>query len=291
MAAGAGLAVGLGSTLRRHRVASRPKASREDRLLQLEPLLDRMDAIEFQANAARSATLKYDAKHTVATEAPEHLIRQIHEHEKRIETLQTRLDEAERRSAELSRSLNDQLANVRAEVPAALEAAFADRGEELGEQVRREMLASQADALAGFELALDERVSRRMAALDEILRQQSGSLAALAEKAASTDASLQKLIGAVERLVERITPAAELAAAPALLPDAPANPTEFLDLPFQAHLDREMKQDTPIKMFRTLEEIRENGGRQEDEPHKARFPLAQIMLAAIAGLFGAKFLR
>jgi len=176
IAVGAGVGVGIATFFGRRRMQSH-------RPINLEPLMERLDAIEGCIQLAEYAT---DTERLAATE----------------------LRLSEERFEEFTASVPDQI-----------NALVAPRVEDLRVRLRAEMEESIANRLQTFEQSLDERLSARIAAVERSLASQSESLNDLRYRASQTDVNLQKLVEAVERLCEQSKPAAVPEPAPVPFPE------------------------------------------------------------------------
>ena len=147
-----------------------------------------------------------------------------------------------KRQAKEIAALEQRFAKVSEDLPAAVEAAIAPRVDEVRTRLRAEMREAAAAGLAQIGQAIDVRLAGRMAALETTLGVQSSAIGALNQRALETDASMQKLISAVELLCDRAgaRPAPELVAEPS-----------FLDLPFQRQYEAALQREpaTPPRMF------------------------------------------
>ncbi|HWF07282.1 MAG TPA: hypothetical protein VG297_02405 [Bryobacteraceae bacterium] len=183
IAAGTGLAIGLGNN--RNRPAPEIPLSEKD----LPD--DRLAAIE-----SRLSALETRAPDTVA-----------------LADIDDRFDRQDREIA----ALRDQMAETRNKVSAAvivIESRFAEVAKDLPglvesvmtthvAKLRAEIHESVDATLESFEKTIDSKVTVRVATLEKALVDQSGIITALSQRALESDANLQRLISAVEKLCER----------------------------------------------------------------------------------------
>src|SRR6185437_11975169 len=208
VAAGTGLAMGFSSG--RSRAYSRPAPVRpsvppdsiSDDILDIEPLLDRIERLE--ARLESGGTSEY-------AQALADLERRIDENSRELALLREEITAAERRMTEST-------AAVRAEIPAIVEQQVSVRVDALEARFTEEIAQSQMQSLEIFERSIDEKISSRIGAIEKTLAGQSESIDALREHTAETDRNLQRLVVAIEKLCER----AQL---------IPAEPS------FEAHMD------------------------------------------------------
>jgi uncharacterized coiled-coil protein SlyX len=212
LAAGTGVALGFSASMGRRRNIETPLAQPGD-----ANGIDAIDAIEMR------------------------LQKQAME----IATLRAEVDASGRRASAEVVDLERRIANTRAELPAAIEATIAPRVAELRTRLQSEMREAAADGLARIDLATDEKVASRIAALETTLADQSTAIGALNRRAIETDTNLQKLIASVERLCDRA------GARPA--PEAAAEPS-FFELPFETQYKAALERDPvePPRMFASL---------------------------------------
>jgi hypothetical protein len=266
IAAGTGLAVGFGFAF-----GSRRSRSRGHRPVNIEPLIERLDRIEARVNEAEwrmapaGAGELSAAVRTSLTRMDERLIAQSRE----IELLRIRAAEDEALAAAEIRLTERRFKEAAAAIPAEIEAIVAPRAEHLREHLRREMKESIGKALGTFEVTLDERISSRINSLENRLLEHSTSLADLTHRASQSNANLEKLVSAVERLCDRRAPQPAPAAAPV------AEPT-LLELKSPEQAAETLRWSVP----------------REDEPLRSpRVTLAHVMIAAAAAFIGTRFLR
>jgi hypothetical protein len=225
-AAGAGVAIGICTV-----PAGRRAPLRTDDVLDIEPVLDRLESIERRYELAIQAKSAQDAE--IA------LLRQM------VDT----------------------------------------RGAEIQSRLEAEMEARHRQTLAAIDATIEKtvefRVSERIAAIERSLGEQSVSIEALRERSTATDANLQRLIVAIEKLCERVP-------APAPLPLPAVAPGPVL-MPFEAHLrDASQRQESRSESFpqfrsKIFREDTPEPVAVTPEPKKVRFPLARIfgMLALV----------
>jgi uncharacterized coiled-coil protein SlyX len=180
-----------------------------------------------------------------ATDAIDAIEMRLRNQAKEIATLRAEVDESGRRASAEVVDLERRIANARAELPAAIEAAIAPRVAELRTRLQSEMREAAADGLARIDSAIDEKLASRIAALETTLADQSTAIGALNRRAIDTDTNLQKLIASVERLCDRA------AARPA--PEPVAEPS-FLELPFQTQYEAALEREPaePPRMFASI---------------------------------------
>jgi hypothetical protein len=199
IAVGTGVGVGIATFFGGRRMQSRPRAN-------LEPLMERLNSIEARIQVAVCAP---------PSEPPIALEVQVRE----IELLRNSAAETERLAATEIRLSEERFEELTASVPDQINALVAPRVENLRLRLRAEMEESIANRLQTFEQSLDERISARVAAVEQSLVDQSESLNDLRYRAGQTDMNLQKLVEAVERLCERDKAATVHEPAPAWIPE------------------------------------------------------------------------
>lgn len=244
---GAGMALGATSasfrqSAKRRKTASTPAAASAD-VLSIEPLLDRLEVLE-----SRIANLPVDLQ---IAPSPEPIARA-----EDFSELRSRIAEHEARAERAAERMEARFAGIRAEVPVLLEQGLTARIEQLRIRLMADLEERQETALRNFETALDEKVSRSIAGIEKKLAEQSAVLASITTRSAQTDEHLQRLIGAVQKLLDRTSTSERP-------PDAPV--ASLLDLPFQAHLEQAMANTEEAG------QVRETSGRR-------RMPMAPMMM-------------
>jgi hypothetical protein len=190
----------------------------------------RLDRIEARLSAVESRP-DPSAQSVSLTE----LDLRVQKQAKDTETLQVQMRETRQRAAVDAALVERRFAEVAPkEDPAILQSkldtTLSLRAEDLRVRLQAEMLESVEAALTGFERTIDNRVSSRVSPIEKTLRDQSAMIADLSQREIESDAHLQRLISAVERLCERTD---VLSAAPVYV-----KPPAFLDLPFERHLSQ-----------------------------------------------------
>jgi uncharacterized coiled-coil protein SlyX len=182
VAAGLGLAIGIGSGNRRaeenHMGTKLP-----DDVPEAGPIAGRLDRIEARMSAverrspisAGSEGSEIDALHAQVTEHRKKVAAQVAAIEKRFEMLAR-------------------------EIPAVLESIVGPRVEDLRARLRTEIQQSVSIALAKFERSINNKLSERIATVEKAVREQSVTVNALSRRAVESDANVQRLVAAVERL-------------------------------------------------------------------------------------------
>ena len=207
VAAGLGLAVGLGSGKRR-----REENSMHTHLPDDGPLLERLDRIESRLSAVETHPSNVTG-----------LELQIQQQARDIEILQLQVTEHRQKVAGEIAAIQKRFADITNGIPAVLESIIVPRVDDLRVHLRAELQQSVNATLTRFERAIDDRISDRMSTLEKALLDQSSIVTALSQRAVESDMNLQRLISAVERLCERGN----------VTPPAPAEPS-FLDLQIPA---------------------------------------------------------
>jgi hypothetical protein len=253
VAAGTGLAIGLGFAYlgpgKRRRRTSAMSTSSSDSILMLEPILDRLDRIEARLSTVEARPVPAVTVHSTSLAE---LDLRIQEQTKDIEALQVQMSETRQRVAAEAAVVERRFAEVTKEVPvmveSIVEAALGPRVEDLRARLHAEMLESVEATLARFEQTIDSKVSLRIATIEKALTEQSAMITALSQREVESDAHLQRLISAVERLCERTD---ERSPVP-----TQAKEPSFRSLPFERQLDeamervpdepRVLKEETPV---------------------------------------------
>ena len=222
---------------------------REDDILDLEPVLDRLEALEHRLE-------RVDVGVAAAPAA---------ELEFRMELQFTEL------RAEIPRlvteSVEGRIAAIEARIDAELEAQRRQTLEALGPLIEAGIARTVGPLI---EAGIARQVGQRFEALERAVAEQSISIATLRERVEQTDLNLQRLITTIERLIDG---AQTTVAVPG---PTPANAS------FQTHLaeamDQGAKTDVPVPGFRSRIFVEPD----PKEARKPRFPLSRIFGALMA---------
>ena len=250
VAAGLGLAIGIGSGNRRaeeNRMGTKlpdeaPEAgSIAERLERIEA---RMSAIEARSggSADSGAGSEIEALHAQVTEHRKKVAVQVAAVEKRFEMLAR-------------------------EIPAVLESIVGPRVADLRTHLRTEIQQSVGASLAKFERTINNKLSERMATVEKAVREQSVTVNALSRRAVESDANVQRLVAAVERLctggtfdpstlrepsvVEQLAMKDQAPPAAKRKPAAPVQPIEF-ESGFRHHIVTEEEPEPPKRPRRPM---------------------------------------
>lgn len=142
------------------------------------PIADRLDRIEARIGAIEERSQgpgEIEALHAQVTEHRKKVAAQVAAVEKRFEMLAR-------------------------EIPAVLESIVGPQVEALRVHLRTEIQQSVGVALAKFERAINSKLAERIAIVENAVREQSVTVNALSRRAVESDANLQRLVAAVERL-------------------------------------------------------------------------------------------
>jgi hypothetical protein len=104
------------------------------------------------------------------------------------------------RQAKMIETLKAQLNGTRQSLESTLDATIGPRIDDLRSRLRAEVLEAVNSALATFERMIDAKVSLRVSTIEKALIEQSSSIRDLSQRTLATEANLQRLISAVERL-------------------------------------------------------------------------------------------
>jgi uncharacterized coiled-coil protein SlyX len=240
-----------------------------DELLDIEPLLERVERLEDLVDGMRRSPAPAPADYVAALADLE---RRMDEQSRDLDLLREQIADAERRGMESA-------AAAKAEIPEIVERSVAARTENLRSRFSAEIEQSRERMLEVFERAIDDRISPRIGAIERTLAEQAGSIEALNTRAAETDRNLQRLVSAIEKLCERapwVPPAAEA---------KPAEPAPYAARAFESQLQDAMRReeppvDVPAPAFAA----------GETHPKKSRFLFRNLMVAGFA-LLASRFLR
>ncbi len=227
IAAGTGLAIGLGNSRHRPDIPTTPSdAQAPESMPEADPLEERLGSIETRLSAVESRPAPSIEPAKIA-EIEDRFERQNRD----IMALRIQMAETREKVAAVANVVERQFADTAKRVPAMVESVIASYAGNLRSSLTAEIQQSVDARLQSFERTIDNKVSARVAALEKALVDQSGVISALSQRALDSDANLQRLISAVERLCERAE-----GRSPA--PTAAATREE---VPFEQHLGDALK--------------------------------------------------
>lgn len=240
---GAGLAFGIGTKLGRSSAARRPN------ILDLEPLVDRLDNVENRILEVETRFTTGNAHSSGAADSAldrdllgQNMMRmesRLSAQNKQIDELRREIQTVETRGAHQVLSFNQKLAEVEARLPAEIEANVGERIAALEQKLQADFRQTHSRTVDLFVQTIESKVVQRISALEQSLAEHSNTIVGLREKSLSTDENLQRLLAAVEKLCAQTAARVDNPAEP---PDPPATGTEKS---FAAHLGRELGQPIP----------------------------------------------
>ena len=229
-------------------------SSYPDDILNLEPLLDRLEQMEARLKAMEAKSME---GRPVAGEIGMRVRLQARD----IETLQQQLDDTRERVSDESALVKQRFREISHELPALLESFIVPHLSTIRDRMQAEMQKSVEEKLAAFEQALEKKMAHRLASLEKALIDQAGIITTLSERAIQSDSNLQRLIAAVEKLCER----GEIRAVPQ---------PESAELPFEGQLHDAIKRQ-PDSGFRPRL-VRADERQSDDERRRPRTPLTRL---------------
>jgi uncharacterized coiled-coil protein SlyX len=148
------------------------------------PIAERLDRIE-----ARMSAIESRSRTSAGSESgPE------------IEALHAQVTEHRKKIASQVAAIEKRFEMLAREIPAVLESIVGPRVEDLRAHLRTEIQQSVAVTLAKFERAINTKLAERIATVEKAVREQSVTVNALSRRAVESDANVQRLVAAVERL-------------------------------------------------------------------------------------------
>ncbi|MDQ6700807.1 MAG: hypothetical protein M3Z36_11565 [Acidobacteriota bacterium] len=286
---GAGLAFGIGTKLGRN---STPK--RTDSILDLEPLVDRLDTIE---DRIQSVEKRFSNPAQTAVPAAEHSAHEVPDRDfgeldarlsaqtRQLEDLRGEILTVESRSATQVAAFREKLSDVEAKLPAQIEASIGERISALEQRLQADFQQTHSRTVDMFVQTIESKVVQRISALEQSLAEHSHTIFGLREKSLSTDENLQKLLAAVEKLCNQTavrndpSPKSPPPPSSSVMPDTPK--------PFSLHLATELSRVTaPVPTLRP-----EPPPPPPTAETRTRGPLALSILAISLSLLGIRFSR
>ena len=284
---GAGLAFGIGAKLGR---TSTPR--RSDSILDLEPLVDRLDTIE---DRIQHVEKRFGDRSQTATRlehlGPDVLDRNFGEMDSRfaaqtrqLEDLRQEILTIESRSTTQVAAFSQKLSEVEARLPAQIEAGIGERISALEQKLQADFQQTHSRTVDMFVETIESKVVQRISALEQSLAEHSQTIVGLREKSFSTDENLQKLLAAVEKLCNqtavRHEPSAQYS-------DVSPLASTGVPKPFSHHLAAELSRvPEPPPVARPAPPPP-----PMIEMKQARGPLALSILAISLSLLGIRFSR
>jgi uncharacterized coiled-coil protein SlyX len=303
VAAGSGLAMGFSSARIRVRNAPRNAASDsvddpDDVLLNIEPLLDRLERLEVRFDGLRSIERQPAASDSASrqyAQAIADLERRVERHTHELALLRKSVADAEQRLNDSAVAVRRSVEQTRAELPALVEQQVTARVEDLRSRFSAEIEQAHQRTLETFERAIDEKIAARIGSMEKALAEQAGSIEALSLRTAETDGNLQKLVAAIEKLCERaqiIAPAPEQQFTRAPI----QRPTQYeARLPFESQLHDAMRREPVVPVLRKEEPVVEVSAptfiaSEAPAPKKSRFLFRNFVAAGFSLILG-RYLR
>ena len=282
-----------------------PSDAPADEFLNIEPLLDRLERVEARVESIGqqppqsnhvSPDLPFDLSAAVAD-----LERRVDENTHELALLRDSITAAERHATESAASMQRNVEQVRAEIPALVERHVAARIDALENRFAAEIEQSHQRTLEMFERAIDEKISSRIGSIERALAEQAGSIESLSLRTTETDNNLQRLVSAIEKLCERaqlISPAPEQ---PFTSGPSFQKPRQYeTRLPFEEQMHDAMRREPVVPVLRTEEPVVEvqvqapafaaSAASKESTPKKSRFLFRNLIVAGLS-LFGSRLFR
>jgi uncharacterized coiled-coil protein SlyX len=184
-----------------------------------------------------------------------------------IEALQAQVAEHRKKVAAQLAAIEKRFEMLAREIPAVLESIVGPRVEDLRSHLRTETQHSVGAALAKFERTVNSKLAERLAIVEKAVREQSVTVNALSRRAVESDANVQRLVAAVERLctsgtfepsalrepslVEQLAAKSQAPPAGKRKPAAPVQPVEF-ESGFRHQIITEEEPETPVRHRRPM---------------------------------------
>ncbi len=273
--------------------ASHTPDEQDVELLDIEPLLDRLERLEALVESIGSQR----AQHVVSAESRDlkaaiaDLERRVEQNTRELALLRDNIGVAERRAAESVTTMQQSVEQARREIPAMVEQQVASRFDDLRTRFTAEIEQSERRTLEMFEHAIDEKISSRIASIEKALGEQAGSIEALSARTTETDNNLQRLVAAIEKLCERaqlIAPSSESQFSPAQA--FQVGRQYETRLPFESQMQEAMRREPVVPILRNEKPVVEVQVPAQPAPKKSRFLFRNLIVAAF-GILAARFLR
>ena len=145
------------------------------------------------------------------------------------------------------------------------------------------IIVPRVEEMRSLNNGVSSSINARIDAIENKLSEHSASFAELSQQASQSDANLQRLVRAVERLCEQHTPEVPACAAPEPEPEL-APERAFFELPLDRHVKQEAAAELPSPVRRRMV-------REEEPSRRPRVSLAHVVFGAAAAIVGARFLR
>jgi hypothetical protein len=257
VAAGLGLAIGIGSGNRRTE-ENRMGMKLPDDDPEAGPIAERLDRIEARMSAIE-AQARFSAGFGVGPGGEDQA--------SEIEALHAQVAEHRKKVAAQVAVIEKRFEMLAREIPAVLESIVGPRVEDLRAHLRTEMQQAAGAALMRFERAVHNKLAERMAIVEKAVREQSVTVNALSRRAVESDANVQRLVVAVERLctgggfdpselsepsfVEQLSLKGQANPAAKRKPPVPVQPIEF-ESGFRHHIVTEEEPEPPKRHRRPM---------------------------------------
>ena len=199
---GAGLAFGIGTKL------GRSSGPRRTGILDLNPLIDRLDGIEnriqkFESRYADTPVFSFGDMNPDGSQLSDSLGQmdaRLSLHSRHLDDLRQEIQIVETRSTAQVAAFGRKLGEVEARLPSDIEAHVAERLAALEQKLQADFRQTHTRTVDMFVQTIESKVVQRITALEQNLAEHSNTIVSLREKSLSTDENLQRLLAAVEKL-------------------------------------------------------------------------------------------
>lgn len=192
---GGGIIFGAGMRLGKGSVKSSATAGAD-----LTPLLDRLDAMETRIGRAESATLPGSHAGELLGRDLEPIQRALAAQAGDVEHLRIQIESVDRRNSEQMAALGKKIDALERELPLQIDLSVRPHLKSLEDKLRQSFEITQTKTLDTFVQTLENKVLSRLSLLENAVGEQSDLIQTVRQRSELTDANLEKMLSAIEKL-------------------------------------------------------------------------------------------
>ncbi len=192
---GGGIVFGAGMRLGKGSVKSAATAGAD-----LSPLLERLDAMETRIGRAESASLPESRAAELSGRDLDPIHRALAAQAADVEHLRIQIESVDRRNSEQIAALGKKIDALERELPLQIDLSVRPHLKSLEDKLRQTFEDTQTKTLDTFVQTLENKVLSRLSLLENAVGEQSDLVHAVRQRSELTDANLEKMLTAIEKL-------------------------------------------------------------------------------------------
>lgn len=193
---GGGILFGAGMRLGKGTLQSAAPPTAGD----LNPLLDRLDAMESRIGRAESGTLSESRAADLLSRSLDPIQQALSAHGADVEQLRIQIESVDRRNSEQIAGLSKKIDSIEREMPLQIDLSVRPHLKSLEEKLRQSFEDMQTRTLDTFVQTLENKVLSRISLLENAVAEQSDLIHTVRQRSETTDANLEKMLTAIEKL-------------------------------------------------------------------------------------------